>query len=200
MHLEILLEESSMEAVIKTILTQLTDASPSHTWATHPHQGKQNLVKQLPAKLRAYSHWLPQKYPQHHIVIILDKDGEDCKDLKKRILKLTESAYYPEKTTIRIAITELEAWFFGDCNALEAAFPKLTRSNLGADARYRIPDNRHYPAEDLERELELVGYPGYSKLADSTKIGQFMNLAPGHNRSDSFQITLARLRSLLDSA
>jgi hypothetical protein len=99
---------------------------------------------------------------------------------------------------IRIAVAELESWFLGDVPALEAAFPKLARLRLRDKARYQQPDQRPHPAVDLERELKHAGYKdGYSKLAHSAKISQYLSLEDDHNRSHSFQVTLARLRDLL---
>src|SRR5690348_9361720 len=92
MHLEFLLEEASMEVVLRSILSQLANESSEHTWETHPHQGKQDLLKWLPGKMRAYSHWLPKKHPYHHIVIVLDRDSQDCKELKNYIQKIVANA------------------------------------------------------------------------------------------------------------
>jgi hypothetical protein len=197
MHLEILLEEPSMETVINSILNQIVVDKLKNTWQTHPYMGKQNLLKKLPALLRGYSSWLPITYPDYYIVIIVDQDQNDCLELKQRILNYANIAGIAQRTVIRIAVAELEAWFLGDIEALEIAFPKLKRLKLGSKATYRQPDQRAFPSEDLERELVTAGYNGYSKLSGSQKICQCLNLSEHHNKSKSFHVTLSRMKTLI---
>ncbi|MBX3084613.1 MAG: DUF4276 family protein [Anaerolineae bacterium] len=105
-----------------------------------------------------------------------------------------------EYTSVRIVVTELEAWFLGDVTALEQVFPKIKKLRLRNVARYRQPDLRTSPAEDLDREIQNAGYSGYSKLVDSMRIAPFLNLETDHNLSDSFCATLARLKWLMNSS
>ena len=54
----------------------------------------------------------------------------------------------------RIAIEELEAWFFGDVQALNQAYPK-TPKTLGHKSRYKDPDSiKGGTWESMERELK----------------------------------------------
>lgn len=45
----------------------------------------------------------------------------------------------PFQVLNRLAIEELEAWFFGDVAALHSAYPRVP-STLGRRSRYRDPD------------------------------------------------------------
>lgn len=90
----------------------------------------------------------------------------------------------------RIAIEELEAWFFGDIQALRAAYPRLS-ANLGQRERYRDPDA--IPGgtwECLERELRQVGYHkgGLQKIALARDVARHMQ--PERNRSQSSRLSI----------
>jgi hypothetical protein len=87
----------------------------------------------------------------------------------------------------RLAIEELEAWFFGDVGALRAAYPGIP-SSLGERANYRDPDAiRGGTWEALERELQRAGHhrEGLAKIKAAQEIAAHM--APERNRSRSFQ-------------
>jgi hypothetical protein len=194
MHLEILLEERSMENVISAIIPQIAGVGSRHTFQTHPHNGKQHLLKQLPNKLRAYSQWLHHAYQEYCIVIILDQDRDDCRALKQVIMEWAVRADLNENVLVRIAVTELESWFLGDPDALMAALPRL---RIRGKPIYRQPDRRPDPSNDLDHEMKKAGYKGYFKVAHSEAIGKYSSLRDNHNRSHSFNVTLSALRSLL---
>ena len=184
-----------MENVINVILPRLIGDSKNHTWQTHPHQGKGHLLKKLPMELRAYGKFMPWDW---RIVIVLDQDKDDCKQLKQQLTQWVDEAGVNDQTAVRIAVAELESWFLGDTQALETVFPKLSRSKLGGKARYRNPDDRPDPSDDLDRELKEVHYGGYLKLRHSAEIAPHLSLKADYNRSKSFQITLAKLQELLN--
>lgn len=199
MHLEILLEEPSMENVLSDLLPRLLGEQTNHTWRMHPYMGKTNLLKQLPKLLRGYRQWIAHTYgSDHRIIVIVDQDHDDCTELKERILGWAQEAGLIETTTVRIAIAMLEAWFLGDALALETAFPRLRARRIGSKAKYRKPSERPNPAEDLDNEMKAAGYDsGYLKLAHSAQISPHLNLEEGYNRSHSFQVTLALFQKLL---
>lgn len=88
----------------------------------------------------------------------------------------------------RIAIEELEAWFFGDADAVRAAFPRVS-PNFEKKANYRDPDSIGGGTwEALERVLKAGGYfkSGLRKTECANEISKFME--PLNNRSKSFQI------------
>jgi len=88
----------------------------------------------------------------------------------------------------RLIIEELEAWFFGDVEAICAAYPRIS-PNLAQQAKYRNPDAVSGGTwEALERELQKKGYypDGLSKLVVAQEIYQYMN--PERNTSHSFQL------------
>jgi hypothetical protein len=88
----------------------------------------------------------------------------------------------------RLCIEELEAWFFGDPQAISAAYPRVSPT-LGTQARYRHPDTiKGGTAEALERVLQRAGYypAGMPKIEVARSIARHM--LPDRNTSPSFQV------------
>lgn len=169
-----------MEAALEELLPRLI---PDHTFNIHAHQGKPDLLAKIEQRLRAYSR---MSWPDLAVVILVDRDGEDCRALKRRLLDACDTAGCD--ALCRIAIEELEAWFFGDTEAMRAAYPRVPRT-LDVQARYRDPDA--IPGgtwEALERVLIRAGYytTGMPKVEVAQRIAAHMD--PEVNRSRSFQV------------
>jgi hypothetical protein len=88
----------------------------------------------------------------------------------------------------RLAVEELEAWFFGDWQAVKAAYPKVSAS-VPEKQGYRDPDAIQGGTwEALEKVLKRHGYfqTGLRKIEAARSIAQHM--VPERNRSKSFQV------------
>jgi hypothetical protein len=168
------------------------------------HQGKHDLLSKLPGRLKGYSKWLP---PDGRIVVLVDEDRLDCIKLKHDLEEAAKNAGLVTKTTAakcgyfqvlnRIAIEELEAWFFGDVEALNRSYSRIPRS-LGTKTKYKNPDAINGGTwEALERELQGKGYfkGGLPKIEVARTISAEMN--PDHNRSKSFQVFMDGLREMV---
>src|SRR4051812_30464908 len=112
---EFFVEEPSAEAALRELVPKIR---PGLEFEVHPYQGKGDLLAKLPDRLRGLSKWLPTG---HRIVILLDRDEEDCRDLKRKVMELVRQARLAPKPSgstsrfqvlIRIAIEELESWYF----------------------------------------------------------------------------------------
>ena len=79
-HLEVLCEERSMEVFLNTLLAHMLVGES--TFAVYSFQGKNDLLKKLPNRLRGYSNWRPENY---RIVVVLDRDNDDCRVLKNQL-------------------------------------------------------------------------------------------------------------------
>ena len=192
MHIEFLVEEPSAEAALNNLAPLIL--GPEITFQVHPYSGKQDLLAKLPRRLAGYRAWLPEGW---RIVILLDADEEDCRQLKARMEAIAHAAGLTTRSATggaqfqvlnRLAVQELEAWFFGDADALRAAYPRLSPS-LGERSRYRTPDAIVGGTwEALERELQRVGYApgGLAKVATARAVSAHMR--PERNRSHSFQV------------
>jgi hypothetical protein len=153
------------------------------------------LLSKLPNRLRGYKSWLPD---EDRIVVLVDEDREDCKLLKGQLEKIAINTGFSTKTSVgisqkfqvlnRVAIEELEAWFFGDLHALINAYPGVS-PNLENQAKYREADAITGGTwEALEKVLQRAGHHkgGLEKTRAAREISLHMN--PSNNRSKSFQI------------
>ena len=165
-----LLEEYSMKALLDGLLPRLF---PDLLFQCVPHDGKGDLEKSIPRKLRAW------REPGVRFVVVRDNDRGDCKALKEYLRGLCADRQ-EEDCLIRIACQELEAWYLGEPDALAEAFGKESLRRVGSRARFRKPDEIPYPARELSR---LV--PHYQKIAGARAIAG--NLTRERNRSPSFQ-------------
>jgi hypothetical protein len=200
MHVELFLEEPSAEAFIDEFLPKVVPAGT--TWKPIIFQGKADLLKNLESRLKGYSKWIP---PEWRLVVLVDKDQGACTALKARLEAAAAAAGFPTKTNPkagqfvvlnRIAIEELEAWFFGDVPAIVKAFPGVS-PHLGSKAAYRIPDAIAGGTwEALERVLQGAGYfeEGIAKIRVAREIAVHMD--PLNNRSTSFNKFISGLAAL----
>ncbi len=190
MHFEVLLEEDSARAALDNLLPKMIRVEDS--FSIHPYSGKKDLLGKLPSRLRGYKKWIS---PDCRIVVLIDRDRDDCTLLKNRLEDIAIKAGLTTKSSPdhdgnfqvlnRIAIEELEAWFFGDIEALASAYPKIPRT-LGSRRKYRDPDAIVNAWEALERVLQQAGYPGsLQKIKSASEISKGM--VPEKNKSTSFQ-------------
>jgi len=193
MHFEFLVEEASLQVALDNLLPSIL--GEYITFQIHPYQGKKNMLLKLPGRLKGYKQWLPDDW---RIVVLIDEDREDCIKLKQQLEDIAADVGLVTKTAAgtdrpfqvlnRLVIEELEAWFFGDVEAICAAYPRIS-PNLAQQAKYRNPDAVEGGTwEALERELKKKGYHpgGLSKLMAAREISQHMN--PERNTSHSFQV------------
>jgi hypothetical protein len=149
-------------------------------------------LTKLRARLNAYVSWLPEDW---RIVVVMDRDDGDCNVLKEQMEREARSAglrsrsrsgALPWQIVSRIAIEELEAWYFGDWSAVRQVYPRVA-ATVPAKEAYRSPDAIQGGTwEALERILQRAGYfrSGLRKIEIARNLGQKIN--PNHNRSRSF--------------
>lgn len=169
-----------MEAALEELMPRIV---PDHTFNVHVHQGKTDLLAKVEQRLRAYAR---MSWPDLRVVVVVDRDSDDCHVLKRRLLDACEASKCD--ALCRIACEELEAWFFGDTAAMRAAFPRVPR-NLDGQAKFRDPDAiKGGTWEALERILNRAGYyvTGMPKVEVAQRIAAHMD--PTANRSRSFQV------------
>lgn len=202
MNLEVLVEERSAEQALRVLLPRII---PGVDFEVRVFQGKPDLLKKLPDRLKGYATWI--SHADTCLVVLVDRDNDDCLTLKADMEQMAAAAGLLTATAApvsrrpdlvnRIAVEELEAWFFGDISALCAAYPRVPAS-LGQRAKYRRPDAvLGGTSEALEHVLQEHGYHpgGIAKVAAATKIAQHMNVDV--NRSRSFQVFRDGLRRLV---
>ena len=190
-----------MEAFLKAWLLRILPEECS--FSTHPFRGKSDLLRKLDDRLKAYSQWLP---PEHRIVVVVDRDNEDCIELKERLKAACMASGLRMKNnnptdfwqvTIRIAIEELEAWYFGDWEAVRIAYPRVP-VNVPQRAGYRNPDAiKGGTWERFEKLLQKSGYHigGLQKLEAAQRIGE--NIDAARSTSASFRCLAAALNEVV---
>ena len=191
-HLEILVEEPSMEVFLRELLPRLI--GDKATFNVYPSSGKNDLLRNLPARLRGYAKWLPKDY---RVVVIVDRDDDDCHGLKDLMEQATANAKLRSRkggvvsrwqVANRIAVEELEAWYFGDWDAVREVYPRVPKTIPG-NAAYRDPDNvKGGRWEAFQRVLQRAGYfeSGLNKREVASSLGK--RLVPSRNRSHSFGV------------
>ena len=203
MHIEFLVEELSAEAALQNLVPKIIGFDV--TFIIHAYQGKPDLIKKLPSRLAGYRHWLPDDW---RIVVLMDKERTDCIRLKNQLERIANDSGLVTKSASgngrnfqvlnRLAIEELEAWFFGDVPALVAAYPRIS-PNLGSRSGFRDPDAIGGGTDEaLARVLKASGYHrgGLPKVAAARKISLHMD--PQRNRSKSFQVFRDGLLELIN--
>jgi hypothetical protein len=189
-HIEFLVEEPSMEAALRELLPRIIGEM---SFQIYPFQSKQDLLIKLPNRLFGYSSWLPENY---RIVVIIDRDADVCLELKASLelsasvaglVTRSRSGGPIYQVVNRIAIEELEAWFFGDWPAVCEAYPKMNPHVRSRQAFRHSDQIAGGTWEALQRLLQRAGYykTGMPKIETAQAIARYMN--PERNQSQSFQ-------------
>jgi hypothetical protein len=188
-HIELLVEEPSMEAAMRELLPRLLGGVSFKVYA---HQCKEELLARLPDRLRGYKRWLPETW---RIVVLVDRDDDDCRELKNRMEQIADHAGLISRSIAngslysivnRLAIEELESWYFGDWSAVSAAYPRASR-DVSHRAQFRDPDAiRGGTWEAFERVMQRIGYfkGGLRKIEAARSIAEHWD--PIRNQSASF--------------
>ncbi len=205
-RLEVLVEEPSAEEALRHLLPKLLRGRAQ---AKIINLGsKYKLLKVLGVRLAAYRARI-ERGERLHIVVLVDRDNDDCVELKEQLERAACTAGLSTKSRAgekgqfevvnRIVIEELESWFIGDVLALRAAFPSLPPVAESAGI-FRNPDNGG-TWEALHRFLKKHGVyrSSYPKIEAARRIAPHMSIS--RNRSASFQaFCLAIEASLRQSA
>lgn len=179
MKLIFLLEEKSMKFFLDGILPRILP--PDISFRTIPHEGKSDLQKSISNKLKGWNE------PDVKFVVVQDQDSNDCRELKRKLSDLCSGT--GREVLIRIACHELEAWYFGDLNAVSQAYGKdLMR--IGQKKKYREPDAIVSPKKELQALL-----PEHQQLDGARRIAQYIDIES--NRSTSFQMFVSGVKRLI---
>jgi hypothetical protein len=176
-------EEPSMEWTLKNIIPKFL---PVQKFRIIPHEGKQDLEKSIPRKLRA---WKDNSQRSYKFIVILDKDSGDCVKIKSRIKQLCIDNGRSD-TLIRIAIHELESWFLGDLSAVDAAYNTNFAKNC-KKRKFRNPDRISSPSDEIKKMIK-----NYSKIDGARRIS--CHLSMDNNSSESFNVFVTGLKRFIE--
>ena len=188
-HIEVLVEERSMEAALRVFLPRVVGRL---TFQIHPFRGKDDLMAKLPKRLRGYGMWLPEDW---RVVVLVDRDDDDCLCLKLHLETIAWEAGLQTRgasldgryaVATRLAIEELEAWYFGDWIAVRAAYPRVPEG-VPRKAAFRDPDSIGDTWEQFEKVLQRARYftGGLRKIEAARAIAAHWD--PDRNVSESFR-------------
>jgi len=198
---EVLVGEPSAVSALKVLIPRIVPGVP---FEIVDFNGKADLPRKLPHRLSSYSHYWSEA--NLRIVVVVDRDDDNCVVLKAKLEKMAVAAGLPTLSVdatrpavvFRIAIEELEAWFLGDVPALRGAYPKVPEG-LDKQAKFRDPES--VPGgtwEALWHELRKHGYfPKHlPKSVVAAEVAPHMNIEL--NRAQSFRVFRDGLRRLVN--
>ena len=180
-ELVFLLEEASARAMLEGFLSNIISDSIPRRFIVF--EGKQDLERQLVHRLRGYL------IPGARFVVLRDKDAEDCRAVKNRLVAKCVEAGRPD-SLVRVACQELESWYLGDLAAVEAGLGATGIARQQLRKAFQKPDDLVTPS----RKLRALA-PAYQKVAGSRAIGPYLD--PARNRSDSFRVFVSGIKKLV---
>ncbi len=134
------------------------------------------------------------------VVIVLDTDKRDCVAFLAELKAVLDDKTVVPDTMFRLAIEEIEAWYFGDRDALLAAYPRVRQDVLRQYVQDSTCDTWELLADAVypggSSAIKKAGWPlpGQVKHEWAKKIAPFMD--PGRNVSPSFRKFRDGLRQL----
>lgn len=182
-NLVCMLEEPSAKEMLKAVLPKLLPANVFVRYMVF--EGKQDLEKQLEAKLRS---WLA---PNSYFLILRDQDSGNCVTIKNNLIAKVNNSKKTKNTIVRIACHELESFYLGDLEAVEKGLGVKNLAKQQNNKRFRNPDHLPNAAEIL---TSLSGFT-YQKIQGSRTIAPYLNL-DGSNTSTSFNMLISGIEKL----
>ena len=179
-ELVFMLEEPSSKAMLEGILPRLLCDSVNVVYVVF--EGKQDLEKRLPLRLRAWQN------PNARFVVMRDQDSGDCYEIKCKLTGICTQAGRPD-ALVRVACHELESFYLGDLQAVASTIGPNALTKLKNKAKYRDPDRLNNAAQELKRIASA-----YQKLAGSRAIGAALSL--DKNRSRSFNQLIGGIKRM----
>jgi len=177
------LEEPSAKAMLQGVLPNVLPQNIMTTYVVF--QGKQDLEKQLPRKLRGW------RLPDSVFIVMRDQDSGDCVTIKRNLQQICSQAGHPE-TLVRIACRELESFYLGDLNAVEKGLGIRGLAKRQDSKTLRDPDGLPNAAQELQRITKRT----YQKLSGSRAIAPHMSVDA--NRSRSFNTLIHGILDLVE--
>lgn len=175
-----MVEEPSATNLLHALLPKIVPEGVEYQVLTH--RGKSELKKSIPRKLKEW------RVPDSRFIVLHDQDATDCTALKAELTRMCAKAGRAD-TLVRIVCQELESWYFGDMDAIEAVYGPASLNLIRGKAAYRIPDEIVKPSKELERLI-----PEFQKGAASCSIPEHMD--PYRNASTSFSNFVTGVRRI----
>lgn len=202
MQIDFLVEEESAEEALRHLLPKMIGQRAR--WKLINCGSKYKLLRVLPQRLAGYCQRISEG-ENLRVVVLVDRDDDDCAALKCRLEDAARQASLATKTSPngtgrffvvnRVVVEELESWFIGDPPALRRAFGSLPKID-GRKGIFRVPDNGG-SWEKLHRFLKKHGVykSSYPKIEAARRIASRMDIQ--NNNSHSFRVFREGVEALL---
>ena len=188
-HLRFLVEEPSMKEFLNGLLSRYLPKDT--TFDVIVFSGKRDLKNKLPKRLNGLKRSL---LPGHRLFVVVDRNSDACHKLKNELEDIAKQAGLTTRTSAgskwqvvnRIVVEELEAWYFGDWEAVEAAYKNAPRDPSRRQG-FRNPDAiRGGTWEAFERVMRSEFPGGLRKREAARLIGR--QIDPSRSKSHSFRV------------
>jgi len=212
MHIVFLLEDQSSEKAMKNLIPKLLDDGVTYDTRSYLGIGdlpkhmtkdtdvkRQMLLNDLPRKLKGYG-----RTPGYDaIIVICDLDKRDKVEFLNELNGILDECNPKPNTLFCLSVEEFEAWYLGDINAIQAAYPK---ANIRALRNYKndeICGTWELLADAIykggRKALQAKGYPtiGIQKSIWAEEISLHMDV--NINLSPSFNFMRNQLNNTLDA-
>lgn len=196
MHLEILIEDSSGKALLEHLMPKIINCE-GVSYKIREFVGRGHIPKKPSPNIKNKT--LLGSIPSYFeglsyvdaLVIVLDSDNNNCQDLLYRLKELEARCQKRPRTVLfRLAIAEMEAWYFGDREALQRAYPDVDQKILDGykqdsvcDTWERLAEAIGY-AKEVKAMKDSIALSGPFKHQLAQKLGPLMNVEK--NTSPSF--------------
>jgi hypothetical protein len=185
---------------LEHMLPMLLEGSNT-TWRVHGYKGVGRLPANLGASVDPKKETLLDKLPNllrgfgrtpgiDAIVIVVDVDNKDCVEFLAELNAVWAATNPAPVTLFRLAIEEMEAWYFGDPAAIKSAYPNAKAAILSSYQNDSICGTWEMLADAIvaggAAKLKSEGWPasGIAKSEWAERITPHMN--PNLNVSPSF--------------
>jgi hypothetical protein len=175
------LEELSAKEMLKGLVPRILPADIDVMYFSF--EGKQDLEKQLPRKLRSWQR------PDTTFVILRDKDSGHGPTIKANLVDICRAAG-TQNHLVRIACHELESWYLGDLLSVERALAVTGLEKQQNNKKFRTPDLLANASEELVK----ITKNAYQKVSGSREIGKVLRVEG--NLSYSFNVFISGIRRI----
>jgi hypothetical protein len=215
MHIEVLVEDSSGATLMHHLMPKLLgEAVEECTYRIHDYKGigriprgltrqsdagKKTLLDNLPRILEGYG-----RTPGYNSVLLLaDTDHRDPSAFRRELNKVLSHCQNPPNTVFGLATEEIEAWYFGDREALLGAYPRADKKVLEKYQQDAVCGTWEMLADALIKGgSAAIKKQGFHKVGEfkhdcANNIGPLLDLT--RNRSPSFGNTKRDVAHLLSA-
>ncbi len=210
MHIKFCIEDSSGKRFLDNLLPKMI-SDAAITWRVHGYGGvgrlPRNLVGAVDPKKKALLDVLPKLVRGcistpwiDALVLIVDSDSRDPSTFADELKSAVSAFGVTKPVEFFLAVEEMEAWYFGDAQAIFAAYPRAKAQVVQNYVQDSVCGTWEWLADATEvggaASLKAKGWPasGEVKHEWAENISAFMN--PANNVSPSFMAFREGLRNL----